>query len=102
MTRFSWVGRTLRRSSIVALLFLVVACGGAPPVHVQVPDVVGLCEREAEERLRDVGLEVDVVERVASIEPGGTVIETVPPAGTSRIEGALVYLRVVEGTSPGC
>jgi serine/threonine-protein kinase len=60
----------------------------------QVPDVVGLQRREAEQVIRDAGFQPDVVEDPNSTEPRGTVIRQSPTGGQDAPEGSTVTIVV--------
>jgi beta-lactam-binding protein with PASTA domain len=62
---------------------------------VDVPNVVGLQQADAEAELSSVGLEANVVE-VPSAEPEGTVVAQNPTGGQAR-EGSSVRLNVSQG-----
>jgi eukaryotic-like serine/threonine-protein kinase len=64
--------------------------------RVVAPDVVGLQEAQARERVTAAGLEPSV-ERVASEDPEGEVIAQEPGAGTQLEEGEEVLLSVSAG-----
>ncbi len=60
----------------------------------QVPGVVGLQRREAEQVIRDTGFQPDVVEDPNSTEPRGTVIRQSPAGGQDAPEGSTVTIVV--------
>ena len=60
----------------------------------EVPDVVGLQQQEAEERLRAAGFEPDVVESTETKEPKGTVIRQSPQGGQEASDGSTVTIVV--------
>ena len=60
----------------------------------QVPGVVGLQRREAEQVIRDAGFQPDVVEDPNSREPRGTVIRQSPAGGQDAPEGSTVTIVV--------
>jgi serine/threonine-protein kinase len=68
----------------------------APPVRIDVPDVVGGTVSDARRQLRSLGLTVTVV-KVGSGEPAGTVVRQSPRAGAGLREGGTVRLEVSTG-----
>ncbi|HEU5127385.1 MAG TPA: PASTA domain-containing protein [Glycomyces sp.] len=77
----------------------VVVSDGPPPLTV--PDLVGMDEDEAEDRLEAEGLEVgDVSERYSDTIPEGAVIEHAPGAGEGAAPEAEVDLVISEGPEP--
>lgn len=64
-----------------------------------VPDVTGLQEQEAVQRLQDAGLKTQV-RRVPSSRSKGTVISQSPGAGVVATSGATVTLTVSNGVQP--
>ena len=60
----------------------------------EVPGVVGLQRREAEQVIRDAGFEPDVVEDPNSNQPRGTVIRQSPAGGQEAPEGSTVTIVV--------
>jgi tRNA A-37 threonylcarbamoyl transferase component Bud32 len=66
----------------------------AGPEKVEVPDVVGLGEQEARERLADAGFEVAVRRQESSEEDAGKVLEQSVPGGQEAEEGSEIVLRV--------
>ncbi|HYO36010.1 MAG TPA: PASTA domain-containing protein [Geodermatophilus sp.] len=81
---------------------LLVSTGTEP---VTVPDVLGLAEPEAAERLVDLGLRVGAVsQRPDPSAESGVVLETGPPAGTDVAVGSAVDLVVAATTTtpPPC
>ena len=69
------------------------------PGEIEIPDVAGLEQSEAENRLEEAGFEVEVVEAPSSDFPEGQAIGTDPPAGESVRSGARVTLNVSSGPS---
>jgi hypothetical protein len=63
-----------------------------------VPDVVGLEEPAAMQRLEELGLAGEVVERLFNPAPAGTVLEQTPDGGSELTEGSAVQLVVSAGT----
>ena len=68
--------------------------------RVTVPDVVGLSEDEATQRLDQAGLEVRSFE-VPAADQEGTVVAQNPPAGDEVGEGDTVRINVSTGEEPG-
>jgi len=66
----------------------------------EIPDVVGMKQREAEETLREAGFEPDVVTSDETTEPKGTVIKQSPPAGQTGQEGSIVTIVVSSFQEP--
>jgi beta-lactam-binding protein with PASTA domain len=66
--------------------------------EVDVPNVVGLSQTEAETELEAANFEVNVVE-VPSVEPEGTVVAQNPAGGTAP-EGSAVRINVSNGVLP--
>lgn len=64
---------------------------------VEIVNVVGLTEDEAEKKLKEVGLDKGVVTTAASEKPAGTVIAQKPDRGTLN-EGDKVDLTISDGT----
>jgi len=60
----------------------------------QVPGVVGLQRREAEQVIRDAGFEPFVTETTDTTEPRGTVIDQRPESGSQAPEGSTVTIVV--------
>jgi len=71
-----------------------------PPPEVDVPDVVGLTQGEAEARLRQAGFAV-VVHNVASAQPKGRVVRQAPAPGTRLRQGRNVVIAVSGGVKGG-
>jgi hypothetical protein len=65
-----------------------------------VPDVVGLEEGPARERLLQAGLLVGEVQFSASSSPAGVVLATTPPAGSVLAASRTVSLVISDGRSP--
>ena len=68
----------------------------APPVRIDVPDVVGGTLADARRQLRFLGLTATVVQ-VHSEEPAGTVVRQSPRSGAEVRRGASVRLQVSTG-----
>jgi eukaryotic-like serine/threonine-protein kinase len=88
---------------LVALLALLVALlvvlarnldSGDDPVLVQVPNLVGVQQDVAEDRLDELGLDVTIEDRADRPEPDGQVVEQTPPEGEEIEEGETVRLVV--------
>jgi beta-lactam-binding protein with PASTA domain len=75
---------------------LVVSAG---QVKVTVPDVRGLTESEATEKIESLGLVPDIG-RAFSNEPSGLVLNQTPSAGTAVNAGATVAITVSKGQAP--
>lgn len=93
-------GTGLRKGATVTLN---VSRGRPPdttPEPATMPDVVGRPEAEARAALRDAGLEASV-ERVPSLEPGGTVVAQAKAPGTELERGSQVQINVSNGERPG-
>lgn len=69
-------------------------------VLVSVPDVVGLEEGPAREKLLEAGLLVGDVQFRASSSPAGIVLATTPPAGSVLAASGAVSLVLSDGRSP--
>jgi serine/threonine-protein kinase len=69
-------------------------------VLLPVPDVVGLEEGPARDKLREAGLVVGDVQFRASTSPAGLVLSTTPPAGSLLGASATVSLVISDGRSP--
>jgi beta-lactam-binding protein with PASTA domain len=69
------------------------------PGKVEIPDVAGLEQTEAEDRLEQEGFEVDVVRTPSSDFPKGQATGTDPPAGELVRAGSQVTLNVSSGPS---
>jgi hypothetical protein len=72
--------------------------GGEPPPteEAKVPDVEGLTEQEARERLAEAGFETEVQLRESPEEDAGRVLEQSPPGGRKAEEGSKILLTVGE------
>lgn len=66
--------------------------------EVEVPDVVGLEEQAARQRLTDAGLRVEISKRESSAGEEGKVLEQSVAAGESVEQGSRVGLTVGEGS----
>ncbi len=69
-------------------------------VRLPVPDVVGLEEGTARDKLLASGLLVGDVQFRASTSPAGTVLAVTPPAGSLLAKSATVSLVISDGRSP--
>ncbi len=65
--------------------------------YAQIPDLVGLCESDAIERLSSLGFKIDSVSYAASEQTAGTVIAQSHKAGTSVPEKTAVSFTVSAG-----
>jgi eukaryotic-like serine/threonine-protein kinase len=84
-------GDRVDRGSQVMLL----VSRGAQPV--EVPDLTGLTQDEAEQTIADAGFEVGSVTSRESQEDEGTVVDQSPPGGTDARPGSAVDLVVSSG-----
>src|SRR5918992_2328553 len=84
-------GRELEEGRVVTIS---VSTG---PLGVDVPNVVGLPRAQAEERLREAGLEANVAQ-VFSEEPRGIVVAQNPRAGEEARPNSRVRINVSQGT----
>ncbi len=71
----------------------------APPA-VEVPDVVGMTEKEAQKLIENAGLDFVHAEEFSDKVPKGIVIKTVPVAGTEVEPGSAVTVVVSLGPVP--
>ncbi|HEY3529920.1 MAG TPA: Stk1 family PASTA domain-containing Ser/Thr kinase [Nocardioides sp.] len=67
-----------------------------------VPDVVGMSEDDAVQKLKDLGFDPRVSDDASSTQPKGTVTGQTPPAGTHLQQGSPVFITVstFEPTTP--
>jgi len=72
---------------------------GEEKKNVTVPELSGLSERVAIERLRALGFEIGKTEYIASKKPVGTVVSQSAPFGAEIAEGSVVYLTVSIGNN---
>lgn len=72
----------------------------AADVLLAVPDIVGLQEGPARERLLEAGLLAGEVEFRASASPAGTVLATAPAAGSRLVASSAVALVISDGRNP--
>jgi eukaryotic-like serine/threonine-protein kinase len=70
------------------------------PARVSVPDVTGLSEAVAKQRLAAAGFPSTRIKRVASSHPKGIVVDQAPLAGVSATKGTTVELSVSSGRKP--
>ena len=68
--------------------------------EVEVPDVSGLTQSEAETRLRNAGFEVQVDTQVTGDVPAGTGFGQEPDAGALLGQGETVLILVAEAPPP--
>jgi eukaryotic-like serine/threonine-protein kinase len=68
----------------------------------KVPDVVGLMQNQAEQKIKDAGFTPQVSPDNNSTEPKGTVTGQTPPAGQTLPQGSTVFITVssFEPSSP--
>ena len=85
---------TVSRRTLDSLRRRIVEIGHV--VRPQMPDVVGLPERQAREELERHGLRVTASPTITRKGPVGTVIRTVPTAGSQRRVGDRVQIEVEE------
>jgi penicillin-binding protein 1A len=71
-----------------------------PPPRAGVPDVVGMDQQAARDRLAQAGFRSQV-RRVPSGQPGGRVVRQAPPGGTRLLQGSAVALLISGGRSFG-
>jgi beta-lactam-binding protein with PASTA domain len=64
-----------------------------------VPNLVGLQEQQAVQKLQTLGFKV-AVKRVASTDPKGIVIDQEPTAGVTAVSGTTVTISVSSGVKP--
>lgn len=65
----------------------------------ELPDLVGQSERDATLTLQNLGILCTVRVVASNTAPQGTVLQTIPPAGTSLREGDRVVLQISQGSS---
>ncbi len=68
-----------------------------PQIQVEVPDVTGMSERRAAQKLAALGFYVSVGDRKPSDEREGTIASTSPATGESTARGSTVYLYPSSG-----
>jgi serine/threonine-protein kinase len=83
--------------ALVAGIFLLSQVAGGDAGRVEVPDVVGLSQDEAERLLRSDGFDWEITP-VQSEEPVGTVVSQDPGSGERVRRGSDVVLEVSAGT----
>ena len=66
----------------------------------QIPDVVGMQQKDAEKAIRDAGFQPDVLESSSTTEPKGTVIKQSPQAGQTADQGSTVTILVSSYEAP--
>jgi serine/threonine-protein kinase len=81
-------GTEVEKGETIALVLST----GAP--RVEVPDVVGMSQDEAEKELEDAGFEVNVEPKVNAQEEEGTVLDQDPGDGAKRERGSEVTISV--------
>ena len=86
---------------VVLLLTAAAGYGGwwfAVGRYTLTPGVINLAVSDAESKVSDAGLDIDVTERVFSeTVPAGSIIETDPAAGSRIVEGGTVEAVVSKG-----
>ncbi|HEU5036061.1 MAG TPA: Stk1 family PASTA domain-containing Ser/Thr kinase [Nocardioides sp.] len=60
----------------------------------QIPDVVGLKQPEAKNKIRNAGFQVEVIENPNTTEPAGTVLSQSPQGGQTADQGTTVTIVV--------
>jgi eukaryotic-like serine/threonine-protein kinase len=60
----------------------------------QIPDVVGLMQPEAKNKIRNAGFQVEVIENPNTTEPAGTVLSQSPRGGQTADQGTTVTIVV--------
>ncbi|HWG55139.1 MAG TPA: PASTA domain-containing protein [Gaiellaceae bacterium] len=91
-----WIGPLLLLVVVGALLAFAFLRDGVGDDRTAVPDVVGLSEVDARERVEAAGLDVQVTE-VEAADPRGEVVAQEPGAGNQLAEGQTVLLSVSTG-----
>jgi serine/threonine-protein kinase len=76
---------------------LTIAKATEEPAEVEVPNVSGVSQADAEQTLADLGLEVDVVRNPSEDVAEGTVFAQLPTAGTIVAPGSTVAIVVSSG-----
>ena len=86
---------------VVALLTVAAGYAGwwfAVGRYTSTPGVINLAVSDAESKVADAGLDIDIAERVFSeTVPAGSIIETDPAAGSRIVEGGTVEAVVSKG-----
>lgn len=84
----------------VVTLYIAAEQEAPPPVQVEVPDVTGLTEDEAKDKLDEVGLKMKVAGKVETEEAEpGTVLRQDPAAGKKVDKNSTVEVRLAQ--APG-
>ncbi|CAN5843118.1 Stk1 family PASTA domain-containing Ser/Thr kinase [soil metagenome] len=100
------VAHRRRRSStpwvLAAILMLLVLLGGLAWAltqnnGVEVPDVNGMSQEEAQQRLEASGFQVDAQQQESSAEETGLVVDQSPSARSSARDGSTVTLQIGSG-----
>lgn len=65
-----------------------------------VPPVVGYSSADAEEYIKSVNLQIGTITTVDSVQPAGTVVETIPAAGETAHPGDKVDIAISSGKAP--
>jgi len=92
------------RAGAIALIGSVVSLAVASRAHVPqvtVPALAGLAVEDAIARVKAVGLAANPVRESSETVASGIVIDSIPEAGASAAEGAMVTLRVSDGSRAG-
>ncbi len=90
----------LRQADSAAQVVPAADSAATENVLVSIPDVIGLEEGPAREKLLEAGLLVGEVQFRASSSPAGIVLATTPPAGGGLAANSLVSLVLSDGRSP--
>jgi eukaryotic-like serine/threonine-protein kinase len=106
-TRVEWGAFRRRRRSVpvkgIALVVLLLVAGVlgvswlTSPVMVDVPSLVKMSRTEAIARLRELGLEAEIVRRKDKFEGSGEILDQAPVEGKTLEEGSIVMLTVSSG-----
>jgi hypothetical protein len=94
--------RLLQLAAVLLAALVVIGAAellGARRAQAEVPPLTGSDTQTATERLERSKLAYDIRSR-SDAAPKGTVLETVPPAGTSLARGAVVVVYVSSGPEP--
>jgi penicillin-binding protein 1A len=68
------------------------------PHEVDVPDLIGATQAEAEAALKQAGFKVTVLQDSGSSQPKGTIVDQTPTAGSKLLQGETVTLVVSSGS----
>jgi beta-lactam-binding protein with PASTA domain len=83
-----------------AEIALSVSMGPEPPANVEVPNLSGMTQDEAEEALGDVELAASILEAFSETVPLGEVVNQTPSRGTIVAPGTRVAVIVSRGPAP--